>query len=209
MELRATPPNLVSLARLLVTPILFVLVLLPTAGTDLAALLLFAAAALSDFVDGWLARRYGWTSELGVHLDPLADRMLIVATFVPFYLVTRDPGALREVPIWETLPLWVLIVVLGREAVVGGLALLAARRDATVPPDRAGKWKSATEDLFSGALLLWWVLRGTVWTPGGPTGGWSRWAAVLEVLVAGLLAVALLLAVISIFTYVPRVRRRL
>lgn len=209
MELRATPPNLISLGRLAVTPLLFLLVLRPDPGSDVASFALFSAAAVSDFLDGWLARRYGWTSELGVRLDPLADRLLIVATFVPFYLVTREPDAVRAVPFWETLPLWALLVLLGREVLVGLMALVAFRRDVVVPPDRAGKWKSATEDLFSGALLLWWVLQRSVWPPPGPTGMGALWATVHEVLVAGLLGVALLLAVASIFTFAPRLRRRL
>lgn len=203
------PPNLLSIGRLLATPVVFVLVWRPEPATDLAALLLFVVAALSDYVDGWLARRRGWVTELGVYLDPLADKLLLVAVFVPFYVATADPAATRTIPYWGSLPLWVLLVILGRELVVSAMALAARRRGATVPAEAFGKWKSAVEDLFSAALLLWWTLRGLVWPQGRPAGAWEVWARVHAALVGLSLAAAVVLAVVSIVAYVRHLRRRL
>lgn len=202
------PPNLLSLGRLLATPAVFALVLASSPVTDLAALLLFVVAAASDYVDGWLARRRGWVTEVGIYLDPLADKLLLVSVLVPFYLVTADPASARGIPYWGSLPLWALAILLGREVVVSGLALAARRRGATVPAEAFGKWKSAVEDLFSAALLLWWTLRGVVWPGGRPSEAWEAWAQVHAALVGLSLAAAVGLAAVSVVAYVRHARGR-
>lgn len=204
-----TPPNLISVMRLLSTPVLFVLVLRPEPSSDVAALLLFAAAAVSDYVDGWLARIGGWSSALGGYLDPAADKLLLAATFVPFYLITGAPDAVRRIPVWGDFPLWVLAVILGREVLVSVAALDALRRGATVRAQWAGKWKAAVEDLFAGALLLLWVLERSVWPGGTPEGPWESWAQALRLFVAGSLAASLVLAVVSLLADARHLRQQL
>lgn len=204
----ATPPNLISLGRLLAAPVLFVLLVRSEPASDAAAFGLFTLAALSDFLDGWLARRYGWTTDAGIYLDPAADKLLVAAAFIPFFLVTGGEAASRQIPGWGALPLWVLLVVLGREVVVSTMAAAARRRGAVVPAERFGKWKSAVEDLFCGALLLWWTLEGLVWTGRDPEGTWQVWAAVHRAVVATSLGAAVVLALLSIGAYARHLRRR-
>lgn len=160
-------------------------------------------------MDGWLARRRGWVTDLGIYLDPLADKLLLVSVLVPFYLVTADPASPRGIPYWGSLPLWALVILLGREVVVSGMALAARRRGATVPAESFGKWKSAVEDLFSAALLLWWTLRGLVWPDGRPSGAWEVWAQLHAALIGLSLAAAVALAALSVVAYVRHVRNRL
>mgnify|MGYP000078381515 CR=1 FL=1 len=101
-------PNLISLFRVLLVGPVVVLLL---EQHERAALVLFAVAGLSDALDGYLAKRYGWTSRAGAILDPLADKLLLVATYVTL-------GWLAA------LPLWLVAAVLGRDLaiVAGGVA---------------------------------------------------------------------------------------
>jgi cardiolipin synthase (CMP-forming) len=96
-------PNLICLIRIaLVWPIALAI----NAGEHLAALSLFVAAAVSDGLDGYLAKRFGWTSELGKFLDPLADKLLLVTVFV-------ESAWLGLVPWWLT------AVVVARDVLIG------------------------------------------------------------------------------------------
>jgi len=101
-------PNIISLARLLVVmPVIFLLLEQEFAW----ALALFAAAGLSDGLDGFLAKRYGWQSRLGGILDPLADKTLLVACFLVL-------GALGR------LPVWLVVAAITRDLVIVGGATL-------------------------------------------------------------------------------------
>lgn len=98
----ATLPNLISIFRLILVPPLVVLVL---QGRYTMALALFLVAGVSDGVDGFLARYYGWHSRLGKILDPAADKALMVATYVAFG--------------WNgVLPVWLVGLVIGRDLVI-------------------------------------------------------------------------------------------
>jgi cardiolipin synthase (CMP-forming) len=101
-------PNLICLVRLaLIWPVAAAL----ERGADLRALVLFMAAAASDGLDGYLAKRYGWTSELGKFLDPLADKLLLVTVFV-------ESAWLGLVPWWLTAAVVARDVMIGLGALV-------------------------------------------------------------------------------------------
>lgn len=110
----ATVPNLISLIRILLIPVVVVLLLNP--GTEAAGLVLLAFTMATDWVDGYLARRTGQVSNLGKVLDPVADRLALAAALIA--LVIR--GAV---------PLWAALLVLVRDVVVlvAGLILLTTR----------------------------------------------------------------------------------
>lgn len=96
-------PNLICVLRLaLIWPVLATL----HAGQYLAALALFVAAAVSDGLDGYLAKRFRWTSELGKFLDPLADKLLLVAVFI-------------ECAWLELVPWWLTAAVVARDVLIG------------------------------------------------------------------------------------------
>ncbi len=108
-------PNLITLARILLVP---VVVWAIASNQMLFAFLLFAAAGVSDAVDGFLAKRFGMASELGRYLDPLADKVLIVSIYVSLGIVER-------------LPRWLVILVVSRDLlIVGGVVVLLAGRQA-------------------------------------------------------------------------------
>jgi cardiolipin synthase len=95
-------PNLITLARVILVPAVFWLLV---TGQTQAAFLLFIVAGVSDAVDGWLAKSFGWTTELGAYLDPLADKLLIVSIFI-------------ALGVGGKLPLWLVITVVSRDILI-------------------------------------------------------------------------------------------
>lgn len=199
---RLTLPNLISLGRIAACPILFWLILQPASRAGFWAMGLFFAAALSDLWDGYLARKHGWITEVGKLLDPLADKLLLVATLLPFYLVSHRPGQWNDIPHWGPLPLWVLIVVFGREAAITLFRGWAAGRGVVIAAGRSGKIKSLVQNLFSGGLLIWYPLQekalSMAWD--GST-VWHVWSVIHRGWVGGMLAIAVVLTIYSMIDY--------
>ena len=83
-------PNLLTVGRILVTPLLLVLLSVQSQAGQMSAVFLFVLASLSDYYDGVLARRFGVRSRLGQYLDPLADKVLILGTFIALALEAPD-----------------------------------------------------------------------------------------------------------------------
>jgi CDP-diacylglycerol---glycerol-3-phosphate 3-phosphatidyltransferase len=194
--------NGITLARIAACPAIFVLALSPHPGHLFAAFLLFLAAALSDLWDGYLARKHGWVTNMGMLLDPLADKLLLVSTFVPFYLVSQRPDPLTDIPWWGPLPLWVVLVIFGREALVTVLRSWAAQRGSVIGAGRSGKVKAFVQNVFSGSLLLWYALARTAaergWTGTAP---WEAWGVFHGAVTGSTLLGALVLTVYSMVVY--------
>ncbi len=136
-----TLPNWLSILRILVTPFFTILLLYRYVGTALA---IFALAALTDALDGFIARSWGQKSDLGMVLDPLADKLLVTAGFISFTIL-------------EVMPRWLTIIVLSRDLflVGGGLVLFMFAGKVKVPPSLLGK---GTTVLQIAALLYTMVL---------------------------------------------------
>jgi cardiolipin synthase len=136
---RLSIPNLITLARILLVP---VVVWAITAGEMRFAFLLFVAAGISDAVDGFLAKRFGMTSELGAYLDPLADKVLIVSIYVSLGFV----GAI---------PLWLVILVVSRDIMIVGAIMLSwlIDRPVMVKPLLVSKINTAAQ-LMLACLVL-------------------------------------------------------
>ena len=134
-------PNLLSIGRLLTTVPLVVLVLLDVPWAYLVALGLFVLGAVSDFLDGRLARRYKLVSHLGVFLDLTADKVYVSALLI----------ALVQVSV---LPAWLVVIIVSREFIVSGLRALAASEGIVIPAGRWGKQKTAITMFGLAGLLL-------------------------------------------------------
>ena len=102
-------PNFITLGRIISVPVIFWLLL---SGENKIAFFVFLCAGLSDAVDGYLAKRFDWRTELGSYLDPLADKLLIVSIFIAL-------GVRNE------LPLWLVIAVVSRDILIVAAVLLA------------------------------------------------------------------------------------
>jgi cardiolipin synthase (CMP-forming) len=135
-----TIPNLLSLVRILLIP-LFVL-LLASPDTRLAGFLLLGGVVGTDWVDGAIARRTGQVTELGKLLDPLADRLALGAALITFVVI-------------DVFPLWGAALILGRDAVVLGAAIvLALTKGPVIEVRTMGKY--ATFTLMWGIPLVAW-----------------------------------------------------
>lgn len=205
----STLPNAITVTRIVLAPVVFALLFTPTFGARLAAFVLFLVAAFSDLWDGHLARKYGWISDFGKLVDPIADKLLLAATFLPFYILSHRPPAPTRLPVLDVLPLWVLLVVLGREALVTLLRSIAARRGRVIPAGRAGKLKAVFQNIFIGTTILWYALR----TAGADRGWggwfWSAWQSLHATVLLLSLAIAVFLTVWSLIVYLWGWRRGL
>lgn len=102
-------PNFITLARVMSVPVVFWLLL---SGQSKAAFILFVCAGVSDAVDGFLAKRFNWRTELGAYLDPLADKLLIVSIYIAL-------GVRNE------LPLWLVLAVVSRDILIVAAVILS------------------------------------------------------------------------------------
>lgn len=142
-------PNLLTLSRIFLVPILIAALLTSRESLQLPgwsmpwkllALVLFLIAALTDALDGFLARRWGQTSKLGTLLDPIADKLLVSSTLIA--LVQRD-----------AMPAWIAIVQIGRDIAVTGFRGIAAQHGCTIAASAWGKWKMAGQVLMLALLI--------------------------------------------------------
>ena len=113
LSARLNLPNLITIGRILACPVVFLLIMAPSAPLRFASFVLFLAAAFSDLWDGYLARKHGLITDFGKLLDPLADKFLLAATFIPFIILSRSPGPVGPIPGWGALPVWVVVVIFG------------------------------------------------------------------------------------------------
>lgn len=203
---RLTLPNLITVARIAAAPLVAWFALAEGTGLRLAAFALFLAAALSDLWDGYLARKHGWITDVGKLLDPLADKLLLACTIIPIYFVSHRPGAWNEVPFWGPLPLWVVLVILGRELLITLFRSYASGRGVVMAAGKSGKYKALIQNFFVGGLLLWYPVEQWVRAAGVEGPLWTGWSFFHRGWVAVTLALALLLTIYSMLDYLWRYR---
>ena len=124
-------PNLLSLLRVALVPVVVLALMWETRAARAVAALAFLVASITDFLDGWLARRHGITTVLGQLLDPLADKLLVAAALIMLAAVPPEPRV----------PAWMVVVIVLREIAVTGLRSIASSEGLTVPAQELGKYK--------------------------------------------------------------------
>src|SRR3954451_16321033 len=164
-------PNLITLARILPVP---VVVWAIASNQMLFAFMLFAAAGVSDAVDGFLAKRFGMASELGAYLDPLADKVLIVSIYISLGIV-------------DGLPRWLVILVVSRDLLIVGGVLFSwlLGKPVSVKPHPVSKVNTAAQLLLVGLVLASLGFRFDA--------GWALTLITVAVTVTTLLSVAVYL----------------
>lgn len=203
-----TLPNILTVARIALTPVIALLPFIQGATPKLVSFAVFLVAAFSDILDGRLARRRKEVTDLGKMLDPLADKLLLLATLIPIYWITSYRAREYAIPWWGNVPVWVLVILLGREALMTGLRSYAKRRGVVIAAQRAGKLKTVIQDIFIGSTIAWFA-----WKDLAARYGWRRgwlgalWERIHGTLVAGTLAVALVVTVYSLVLYLYRYRK--
>lgn len=134
-------PNILSISRLISTVIVFILVLVDQPWAYLVATVLFALSAVTDYLDGYLARRYNLVSPLGVFLDLTADKVFVVSILI----------AMIEVHLVSS---WIVFIIVTREFMVSGLRSIAAARGKVIPAGKWGKQKTFITLIAIGVVLL-------------------------------------------------------
>jgi CDP-diacylglycerol--glycerol-3-phosphate 3-phosphatidyltransferase len=203
-----TLPNILTVARILITPVVALLPFIQGYWPKLLALVIFIAAAITDVVDGRLARSRDQVTDLGKLLDPIADKLLLVATLIPIYWISSERRDLYDIPVWGSIPLWVCVLLLGRELAMTLFRWWAARRGVVISADGGGKLKTIFQSIFIGATIAWFAFR-DAWRPlGFSQSGFGRfWNEFHGAFVALTLGIALALTVYSFIAYVYRHRR--
>ncbi len=177
-----TLPNLLGLARILATPVVVALLLVPFPGAGLIAFVVFVAAAMTDYFDGRIARARNQVSPLGIFLDLTADKVLVAGVLI----------AMVEVGL---LPTWIVATLLVRELAVQGVRQLAASASVVISARGLGKWKAFGTNLAIGVLLLAFDAQ-----TGGPVGRVVT-ASTVQAIGFWLSVVAVVLAVVSGVAY--------
>lgn len=153
-------PNILSISRVFLVPVVMVFLTLRTqfgfiegvSVGDLIAGFVFIVASITDAADGYIARKQGKITTLGKFIDPLADKIMIVAVLV----------ALVEL---QRIPAWIVVIILAREFMVTGLRMIAASEGVVIAASKWGKYKTISQILgvislifnLPGAIVVMWV----------------------------------------------------
>lgn len=161
-------PNSLTMFRIAAAPVIVILLLFPNRLCTFAAALIFSVAAITDFLDGFLARQKGLESDFGKLMDPIADKLLVSSSFI----MLASLG-------W--VPAWIVCIIIGREIAITGLRNIIAQQGKDVSASSLGKYKTGfqiaaiiplffhyeyfTIDFHAiGTVFLWAALVLTVWS---------------------------------------------
>lgn len=134
-------PNTLTLFRIATIPIIVVLMLYPNRISCLVAAILFSAAAITDYFDGYIARRFSLVSNLGKVMDPVADKLLVSSAFIMLTALG-----------W--VPAWMVCIIIGREIAVTGLRNIIAEKGEDVSASNLGKYKTGFQIAAAIPLLI-------------------------------------------------------
>ena len=209
-------PNAVTAARIAVTPLIAWLPLAPSSALRFTAFALFVVAAVTDYVDGQLARSRKQETDLGRLLDPLADKLLLVATILPMYLLMRPTAqttepwpmkALENVLPFRTpfgdVPLswWIVAIVLGRELFMTVFRQAAARRGVVISAIGPAKWKTGFQSVWVGSAYFWFFAATVAATHRWDTPAWTAFAYFNGIVGVATMVGALALTLYSLVLY--------
>ena len=150
-------PNKLTMLRIILVPVMIILFYIPWLSSNnifsykingvdhglswlyFIELLLFAIASITDFLDGYLARKNNLVTSFGKFADPLADKILVFSIMAMFLVYPYNAGLLPKGPL---VPLWVYVVMLIREFAVSGVRMVAAKNGEAIAAGKTGKWKT-------------------------------------------------------------------
>lgn len=162
-------PMTATLARIFTVPLIILLMLLKPQGWPLWCALLFILASITDWLDGYLARRLNSVSVMGKFLDPIADKVLVSSILIML------------IPL-EAIEAVAVVILINRDVIVGGIRSVAASQGQVIDAGQLGKWKTAIQMVAIPSLLMsfsWDFL------PFQSLGYWGLWASVFVSLYSG------------------------
>jgi cardiolipin synthase (CMP-forming) len=172
-------PNLLTLSRIFAVPLLVFLLWRPTPVDYLFTFVLYCVVGITDYFDGYLARAQGQISRLGQFLDPIADKIMVVAVLI-MLISSRKANPVPEIDGLHIIP---ALVILLREIFVSGLREFLAGLQVSVPVTALAKWKTTLQLVALGALILGGGFPDQPWV--NDVGIASLWAAAALTLVTG------------------------
>ena len=134
-------PNILTLLRIASIPVMVAILLSPSRSAGFWAAFIFAIASITDWLDGYLARRMGIVTVFGKFLDPIADKLIVMAALIMILPFGRAPA-------------WMVLIILGREIIITGLRGLASTEGIVIPASNLGKFKTIFQIVAILALLL-------------------------------------------------------
>lgn len=134
-------PNFITLVRILLIPVFIALFITPTPDRSLSAAVVFVVAAITDMLDGYVARRTGQVTKLGKLLDPIADKLLVLSALILLVNIDRVSAL-------------VAILVIAREVAVTGIRAIAAGEGMIISAETTGKYKMALQVVAIVLLIL-------------------------------------------------------
>ncbi|MFA7288794.1 MAG: CDP-diacylglycerol--glycerol-3-phosphate 3-phosphatidyltransferase [Melioribacteraceae bacterium] len=143
-------PNQLTVARIILTPFFFYFFLSPVDELKQLSLLIFVIAAITDWYDGWLARKFNYITAWGKFMDPLADKILTSAAFFGFVII-------------GTLDLWMVLLIVFRDITVTGLRGYADYKKVSFVTSKSAKWKTFLQMFFLYYLLLLYAANSVDW----------------------------------------------
>lgn len=192
-EKRLNTPNAITALRIAITPLVGWLILGDDLGERWAAFLVFVVAAVSDVVDGKLARDQDQITRFGQLLDPIADKLLVLVTFLPLYGL-------------GLLPLWLVILVLAREVAITAFRQFALSRGEVIAASGWGKSKAMVQNWFVGSVLVLRINGGYLRRgAGGPA--WEHWQGYTLSVIEVAFWFVVVLTVLSLLDYLHSYRR--
>ena len=201
-------PNAITLGRIVLAVVLVPMLLVDSVGMRIAAFVVFLVASLSDLVDGKLPRSRNLITDFGKLVDPLADKLLLAAPFIPFYWLSHGGEATPFPWFGELLPWWILAIIFGRELFITVFRGYAAKRGVVLAAGKAGKLKAVVQNVAIGSIILWYGLYSAI-----RAHGWSSrflrsfWMPFHRGFAIVALAVAVALTVVSLVIYLQSFRR--
>lgn len=136
-------PNILTFSRILIIPVIFFLLFFNKEIYEIVAAAFFIVAIATDFIDGYIARKKKIVTNLGIFLDPIADKLLVVTILIMLISLNRIPA-------------WVVAVIIFREIFVTGLRAIASEKGVVIPAGKEGKWKTAFQMFGILCLLIYY-----------------------------------------------------
>lgn len=134
-------PNILTLLRIASIPVMVAILLSPSRSAGFWAASIFAVASITDWLDGYLARRMGIVTVFGKFLDPIADKLIVMSALIMILPFDRVPA-------------WMVLIILGREIIITGLRGLASTEGIIIPASNLGKFKTIFQIVAILGLLL-------------------------------------------------------
>ncbi len=141
-------PNQLTILRIILTPVFLVLFLAPDPLLKQISLAVYIIAALTDWYDGWLARKFNYITSWGKFWDPLADKILTSAAFLGFVIL-------------KIIPLWMVIIIIARDFLITGFRAYADYKGHSFPTSYYAKWKTFIQMAFLYYLMIVYVGQNT------------------------------------------------